>query len=55
MEACCKDLQSPKAASPIEVTESGMAMLVSDVHLKKAQASIEVTESGMAMLVSDVQ
>ena len=39
----------------MEVTLSGMVMLVSEVQLENAELPIEVTLLGMVMLVSEVQ
>ena len=42
-----KLVQTEKAQLPIEVTESGIWILVKLTHLVKAQLPIEVTESGI--------
>ena len=44
-----------KACNPIDVTLSGMVMLVSEEQDWKALFPIEVTLSGMVMLVSELQ
>ena len=43
---------SSNAHAPIDVTEFGMLMHVSPLHLLNAQSPISVTELGMLMLVS---
>jgi len=39
-----KDLQFAKAESPINFTESGMAMLAKDMHPSKALTPMAVTD-----------
>ena len=39
---------------PIDVTEGGMLITVSDVHPLKAPIPIDVTDGGITMLASDV-
>ena len=43
-----------KALYPMEVTDSGMVMLVNELQLSKAYLSMVVIESGMVMLANDL-
>ena len=45
----------PNASSPIEVTLSGIVMLVSPLQPLNAESPIEVMLSGIVMLVSPLQ
>ena len=47
METEVRDLQEWNAASPMEVTESGMVMLVRNLHLENAATPMEVIPCGM--------
>ena len=49
-----REVHPRKALYPMEVTESGMAMLVNDLHPWKALFPMMVTESGMAMLANEL-
>ena len=52
---CIRLVQPENAVLAIEVTLSGMVMLVSEVQLQNAELPIEVTLSGMIMLVREAQ
>ena len=50
-----KDLQSPKAQSPMALTELGIVMLCKDSQPEKAPSPVALTELGIVMLSKDLQ
>ena len=46
-------VHSEKAEDPMNVTDDGIEMFVSDEHPSKAPSPMDVTDNGIEMLVSD--
>ena len=52
---CSNNEHSLKGFDSIDVTDDGIAILLSDLQLEKASRSIDVTDAGIVIRVSEMQ